>query len=88
MPGITREDVLNPTRPALPAAEDSEVRAWLDERVPGASRALDTFWQAVADGSLRLGETAAATLGPVIAPVQAGMRLLPARIAYGSKSTS
>src|SRR5205823_11488392 len=58
--------------PGMPA-----VRELLDEWLPGSSRALDDFWQAVADGSLRLGETAATALEPAITPVRAGLQLLP-----------
>src|SRR5262249_19532713 len=44
---------------------------------PAAAAALDAFWQGVAGGSVRLGETAAGALGRVIAPLRAGMLPLP-----------
>src|SRR5207244_3057032 len=76
-PTLTREEVLNATRPAVPAPGNLAVRPLLDDWLPGSARALDDFWQAVADGSLRLGEPAAAALGPAIAPVREGLRLRP-----------
>ncbi|MBI1913791.1 MAG: hypothetical protein HYS12_03415, partial [Planctomycetes bacterium] len=76
-PAVTREDVLNTTRSAAFAPGMPPVRQLLDEWMPGSAAALDTLWQRVADGSLRLGETATAALGPAIAPVRETMLLLP-----------
>src|SRR5262249_39003923 len=76
-PAVTREDVLSTTRPAAFAPGNLSVRHLLQEWMPGSAAVLDAFWQGVADGSPRLGETAAAALGPALAPVQRGLRLLP-----------
>src|SRR5262249_44745783 len=55
-PPLTREDVFNTKRAASPASGMSPVREVLDEWMPGSVAALDSFWQGVAEGSLRLRE--------------------------------